>query len=139
MFLFEFKFKNDTIKSHLVSWMRETETDYFYDGQRLFADIYGCGEYYLVAAENVGGDVFEVYANKDTVKHISGLKRLFPMKPKAVSVTEPIRKVRVTFPDGEKIVTNIRLCSKKAKDFYLGNMFKVKSGTEYAKEVEILG
>lgn len=137
-YLFEFTFKKDTINSYLSRWMRDTKTDYFYKNQGLYADIYGCGEYYLISPEHVVGSVYEVYADTEIALKNESLNRLYPLVSKAISVQMPFRKLKVTFPDGEELFTEIRSCARDAKAFYLGNPFKKDNNIMYADSVEIL-
>ena len=139
-YLFEFTFKKATINTYLHEWMKVTKTDYFYKHNAMYADLYGIGEYYRINAEHVGkeGAVFEVYADTQDVEYRNALERIFPQIAKAINVREPIRKVKVTFDDGEIIQTDVRLCSKKAKAFYYGGTFGTKSSVQGAKKVEII-
>lgn len=137
-YLFEFDFRKCTISAHICDWMKETRTDYFRHRESIYADIYGCGEYYRIVTEHVGNGVFEVYADISHVVKHSGLDRLYPMVSKAVPVQAPFRKIIVMFPDGDVVFTEIRSCSKEAKAFYMGNPMKTQNGIMYADRVEIL-
>ena len=137
LYLTEFKFTKRTITEHLLAFCKETQTDYIHDLQGFYADIFGCGDYYRLETVSVKNENFEVYADTTSVKK-SYLDRIYPLKPKAITTPEPIRKIRVFFSDGVIISTEIRLCSQKAKAFYLGNKMKTDAGIEYATKVEIV-
>ena len=139
-YLFQFVFREGTINTYLHDWMKTTKTDYFYHHNKMYADLYGIGEYYRVDAEHIGeeGSVFEVYADTKDVQRRNGLERIFPQIAKALNIQEPFRKIRVTFADGEKMTTEIRLCSRKAKEFYLGSVFGTNDSVQHAKSVEFI-
>ena len=134
IFLFEFSFSERTVNSYLFSWMKQTQTDYIYLGQTMYADIYGIGEYYRIVTEHISGDVFEVYA--DTSKAAtSTLERMFPLTEKAVSVQEPLRTVKLIFSDGTDTTMKVNLCSKEAKKNLLGRSFKTPNGIQAVTEL----
>ena len=76
--LFQFKLTKAAINQHLNEWMLMSKTDYFYDGQQMYADIYGTGKHYAIMAVPSGNGYYDVYADMESVKHVMFIQKLLP-------------------------------------------------------------
>ncbi|MCR5669652.1 MAG: hypothetical protein K6G10_01485 [Butyrivibrio sp.] len=137
IYLTEFNSAKSSLNSQIVKYTYETGTDCIYEMGETYADIFGSGDYYKLTTEQISENTFELYADTSEVRR-SFNERVYPLAPKPVSVQEPMRKIIVYFPDGEMFRADIRLCSKKVKDFYLGGSFSTKNGVMHAKHVEFI-
>ena len=52
-FLFPFVFEKMTIDINITRWLKERKTNYFYDMNIIYADVFGTDEFYRIEAEHV--------------------------------------------------------------------------------------
>lgn len=126
-YLFGFKFEKGTIKSNLISWCKENKIDYLIGHLGgFYADIYGEDKYYYLHTESVENETFEVYAVKsDWIKRNQDFARKAPLIPRAVKVTLPERKFRLTLANGNEIITSEYMPSIEARYKLIGRLYKV--------------
>ena len=126
-YLFEFKFESGTIKSNLIKWCRDNKIDYLTGHLGgFYADIYGEDKYYYLHTESTGNKNFEVYAVKsDMIKRDQNFSRIIPLVPRAIKITLPERKFRLTLANGDKVIVSEYMPSIEAKSKLLGRKYKV--------------
>ena len=126
-YLFEFKFEKGTIKSNLIDWCKKNKIDYLTGHLGgFYADIYGEDKYYYLHTESTGNENFEVYAVKsDWIKRDQNFSRIIPLAPRAIWITLPERKFRLTLANGDKVIVSEYMPSIEAKSKLLGRKYKV--------------
>lgn len=135
-FLFAFDFKEKNMNDYILTFLKEHQIDWFYQWPGvLVADIFGTDEYYQLDIEDVVNDRKEVYYLPDRKYHRSGLKRLFPLKEKAIITHEPCYDVKVYLENNDTFTTSINACKLRVFDYYIGKTFNMGTAEDNLQRV----
>lgn len=141
-FLFAFDFDNGTMNGYISNFLQEREIDFFYIMPGvLVADLFGTDTYYQLKVDDIVGNRKEVYYQTDKKYKRNGLKRMYPLTKKVITIKDPTYTIKVFMENNETFTTRINACKQYIFNEYMKQVFNmgiVKDNMQHVAWVEIL-